>query len=214
LCFPSALPLAQAYFCPQYGEVVDACVMVDSTNGRPRGFGFVSFASATAVQRVIEAGRYHRIGERDVDVKPAVPRDVLARGEVSMEAAKPRRHASANAKGFGDEKAAMMTGNEMVGKLSSAWYPPQGIQEGVWHGMSPASAAAPAWVMPGVMWPAAVAAPGAMAAPAAMMPQPMVPHMPSGVTHGVPVYGGYAPMAYAAAPMGMGYVPPAAPYRY
>lgn len=60
-----------------FGKVVDAVVMIDGRSGRPRGFGFVTFADASSVMRATKDSRYHYIGSRHVEVKPAIPREKM-----------------------------------------------------------------------------------------------------------------------------------------
>eukprot|EP00927_Polykrikos_kofoidii_P084607 TRINITY_DN8970_c0_g1_i1.p1 TRINITY_DN8970_c0_g1~~TRINITY_DN8970_c0_g1_i1.p1 ORF type:complete len:702 (-),score=159.90 TRINITY_DN8970_c0_g1_i1:256-2361(-) len=57
----------------QYGAVAAAEVKVDSNTGRTRGFGFVQFKDAKAVDLVMADHQNHSIGEKWVDVKRAVP---------------------------------------------------------------------------------------------------------------------------------------------
>src|SRR5437667_4711377 len=41
-------------FFMQFGRVLDATLMMDKDTGRPRGFGFVTFDSETAVDATLE----------------------------------------------------------------------------------------------------------------------------------------------------------------
>jgi hypothetical protein len=61
----------------KYGEVEDAVVMYDHENKRPRGFGFISFASEDSVEAVFAAGPIHALNDKPIEIKPAVPRDQL-----------------------------------------------------------------------------------------------------------------------------------------
>lgn len=38
----------------KYGEITDSVIMKDRNTGQPRGFGFVTYADASVVDRVIE----------------------------------------------------------------------------------------------------------------------------------------------------------------
>ena len=42
-----------SYFS-KYGEVMDSVIMTDRHSGRPRGFGFVTFADPAVADRVLE----------------------------------------------------------------------------------------------------------------------------------------------------------------
>jgi hypothetical protein len=56
-----------------FGAIIDAVVMMDRDTNRSRGFGFVTFEGAGAVQAVLAATE-HVIGGRTVDVKAAEPK--------------------------------------------------------------------------------------------------------------------------------------------
>lgn len=59
----------------QFGGIEDVVVMYDQTTQRPRGFGFVTFESEDAVDRVFQVGGYHDLHDRKVEIKRAVPKD-------------------------------------------------------------------------------------------------------------------------------------------
>ncbi|CAH1449155.1 unnamed protein product [Lactuca virosa] len=56
-----------------YGELMDSVIMMDKISGRPRGFGFVTFADPTDADKVLEQD--HVIDGRLVEVKWTVPRE-------------------------------------------------------------------------------------------------------------------------------------------
>ncbi|KAI0560709.1 Heterogeneous nuclear ribonucleoprotein [Gracilaria domingensis] len=61
----------------QFGEVVDAQVMIDHNTGNSRGFGFVTFASEATVNAVVGPGKSntdHEIMGKCVEVKRAEPK--------------------------------------------------------------------------------------------------------------------------------------------
>ncbi|XP_009109571.1 heterogeneous nuclear ribonucleoprotein 1 [Brassica rapa] len=58
----------------QYGPVADVVIMHDQTTSRPRGFGFVSFDSEDAVDRVLQKN-FHDLNGKQVEVKRALPKD-------------------------------------------------------------------------------------------------------------------------------------------
>lgn len=57
-----------------YGNVVDVVIMYDQQTNRPRGFGFVSFDSEEAVDRVLHK-TFHDLLGKQVEVKRALPKD-------------------------------------------------------------------------------------------------------------------------------------------
>ncbi|KAJ5097544.1 hypothetical protein N7456_008265 [Penicillium angulare] len=62
-------------FFMQFGRVVDATLMIDKDTGRPRGFGFVTFDSETAVENALS--RPLEILGKAIEVKKAQPRGNL-----------------------------------------------------------------------------------------------------------------------------------------
>lgn len=67
----------------QFGTLSDVVVMTEGAQRRPRGFGFVTFENAASVDLVIRS-RFHPIGGRHVEVKPAVPREQMQSLEESV----------------------------------------------------------------------------------------------------------------------------------
>ncbi|KAM0831719.1 hypothetical protein ACQ4PT_065345 [Festuca glaucescens] len=57
-----------------YGNVAEHQIMVDHSTGRSRGFGFVTFESEDAVERVMSQGRMHELGGKQVEIKRAEPK--------------------------------------------------------------------------------------------------------------------------------------------
>ena len=57
----------------RFGEISDCVVMKDRSTGAPRGFGFVTYASQVVADRVVH--HRHMIDGKEVEAKPAVPRD-------------------------------------------------------------------------------------------------------------------------------------------
>eukprot|EP00200_Dunaliella_tertiolecta_P016433 CAMPEP_0202420708 /NCGR_PEP_ID=MMETSP1128-20130828/49960_1 /ASSEMBLY_ACC=CAM_ASM_000463 /TAXON_ID=3047 /ORGANISM="Dunaliella tertiolecta, Strain CCMP1320" /LENGTH=236 /DNA_ID=CAMNT_0049028703 /DNA_START=134 /DNA_END=844 /DNA_ORIENTATION=+ len=64
----------------QFGPVEDAVVMYDHDNKRPRGFGFVTFANEDSVDKVFGRGAMQSIADKQIEIKPAVPRDQMPMG--------------------------------------------------------------------------------------------------------------------------------------
>ena len=67
-------------FFAQFGRVIDATLMMDKDTGRPRGFGFVTFDSDTAVERVLQYQPLEILG-KPIEVKRAQPRGKLGEEE-------------------------------------------------------------------------------------------------------------------------------------
>ena len=67
-----------SYFS-RFGPISDVVVMTEGTTRRPRGFGFVTFEEANAVE-VVCRNQYHPIDSRLVEVKPAIPREQMRAG--------------------------------------------------------------------------------------------------------------------------------------
>lgn len=57
-----------------YGHVTDVVVMYDQNTQRPRGFGFISFDTEDAVDRVLHK-TFHELNGKLVEVKRALPKD-------------------------------------------------------------------------------------------------------------------------------------------
>ncbi|KAK4417809.1 Heterogeneous nuclear ribonucleoprotein 1 [Sesamum alatum] len=56
----------------KYGEITDSVIMKDRKTGQPRGFGFVTYADPSVVDRVIEDT--HVIHGKQVEIKRTIPR--------------------------------------------------------------------------------------------------------------------------------------------
>jgi len=51
--------------------------MYDHDNKRPRGFGFITFAEDESVDKVFSHGAMQNIHDKQIEIKPAVPRDQM-----------------------------------------------------------------------------------------------------------------------------------------
>lgn len=49
-----------------YGKVVEHQIMLDHKTGRSRGFGFVTFESEDAVEKIFADGQMHELGGKQV----------------------------------------------------------------------------------------------------------------------------------------------------
>ncbi|KAI4366502.1 hypothetical protein MLD38_022373 [Melastoma candidum] len=58
----------------RYGETTDAVIIVESPSRRPRGFGFVTFASEESAREVLQHNQY-LIRGKAVEVKAAIPKE-------------------------------------------------------------------------------------------------------------------------------------------
>nr|XP_043606144.1 heterogeneous nuclear ribonucleoprotein 1-like [Erigeron canadensis] len=59
----------------QFGGITDVVVMYDHNTQRPRGFGFITFDSEEAVERVLHK-TFHELNGKMVEVKRAVPKEL------------------------------------------------------------------------------------------------------------------------------------------
>lgn len=62
-----------------YGHVTDVVIMYDQNTQRPRGFGFISFDTEDAVDRVLHK-TFHDLNGKLVEVKRALPKDASPGG--------------------------------------------------------------------------------------------------------------------------------------
>ncbi|GMH07139.1 hypothetical protein Nepgr_008979 [Nepenthes gracilis] len=56
----------------KYGEIIDSVIMKDRHTGRPRGFGFITYADPSAVDTVIQ--ETHVINGKQVEIKRTIPK--------------------------------------------------------------------------------------------------------------------------------------------
>ncbi|CAA7016327.1 unnamed protein product [Microthlaspi erraticum] len=56
----------------KYGEITDSVIMRDRNTGQPRGFGFITYADASVVDKVIEDT--HIINGKQVEIKRTIPK--------------------------------------------------------------------------------------------------------------------------------------------
>ncbi|KAJ6890401.1 hypothetical protein NC651_024031 [Populus alba x Populus x berolinensis] len=57
-----------------FGFVTDVVIMYDQSTQRPRGFGFISFDTEDAVDRVLQR-TFHDLNGKQVEVKRALPKE-------------------------------------------------------------------------------------------------------------------------------------------
>src|SRR5579864_2160551 len=63
-----------------HGTVTEANLMTDRTTGRPRGFGFVTMGSPEEAQKAIAALNGTLLGDRNITVNEARPREERSGG--------------------------------------------------------------------------------------------------------------------------------------
>ncbi|MFS7942507.1 putative RNA recognition motif domain, nucleotide-binding alpha-beta plait domain superfamily [Helianthus anomalus] len=56
----------------KYGEITDSVIMKDRLTGRPRGFGFITYADPSVVDIVI--AETHVISGKQVEIKRMIPK--------------------------------------------------------------------------------------------------------------------------------------------
>ncbi|MCC7387140.1 MAG: RNA-binding protein [Phycisphaerales bacterium] len=79
LSFDTSEQQLRELFSP-HGEVTSAALVMDRDTGRPRGFGFVEFASASSAQAAITALNGTNVGGRDLTVNEAKAREARSTG--------------------------------------------------------------------------------------------------------------------------------------
>lgn len=76
VCYCAAV--FKEYF-EQFGPIEDVVVMYDQETKRPRGFGFITFESEEAVDRVFKIGDRHELQEKQVyNPQPHIPITLLS----------------------------------------------------------------------------------------------------------------------------------------
>ncbi|KAJ6403993.1 hypothetical protein OIU84_012229 [Salix udensis] len=65
----------------QFGIIIDVVVMYDHNTQRPRGFGFITYDSEEAVDKVLMK-TFHELNGKMVEVKRAVPKEDILKGAV------------------------------------------------------------------------------------------------------------------------------------
>ncbi|CAN0927212.1 Heterogeneous nuclear ribonucleoprotein 1 [Linum grandiflorum] len=64
----------------QFGTIIDVVVMYDHNTQRPRGFGFITYDSEEAVDKVLLLKTFHELNGKMVEVKRAVPKELSPGG--------------------------------------------------------------------------------------------------------------------------------------
>ena len=63
-----------------HGTVTEANLMLDRATGRPRGFAFVTMGSPQEAERAMQALNGSKLGERNITVNEARPREERSGG--------------------------------------------------------------------------------------------------------------------------------------
>jgi RNA-binding protein Musashi len=108
-------------FFSQFGSIIDAQLMIDKDTGRSRGFGFITYDSPEAVERVC-VNKYLSLKGKAMEVKRAEPR-----GQHLLH--QPYGGSNTN---YGSHPALQPYGQQQYGQQ-----PSQGQQYGSTNGMSP-----------------------------------------------------------------------------
>ncbi|CCD22772.1 uncharacterized protein NDAI_0A06170 [Naumovozyma dairenensis CBS 421] len=70
---PDVRPKEFEEFFAQWGTIIDAQLMLDKDTGRSRGFGFITYDSGEAVDRVCQ-NKYIQFKDKQIEIKRAAPR--------------------------------------------------------------------------------------------------------------------------------------------
>lgn len=73
LSFDTTREQIEAFFAP-FGEITEVTVPTDRDSGRPRGFAFVTFASAESAQQAIQGSDGKELDGRNLRVNEATER--------------------------------------------------------------------------------------------------------------------------------------------
>jgi len=149
-----------------FGKIKEATIMLDRVTNRSRGFGFVTFESSDSVVAVLGA-QYHELDGRKVEVKPALPKEMMMAAD-EQEEANPRF----SRRGQGNNNAASDAGYDYM--YAGGEYPQDGIYP-----------PGPMMMMPPGTMP--YYAYGVAAAPMSPAPHMAVPLGAGGAPQGVPV---------------------------
>ncbi|KAF3947957.1 hypothetical protein ACB098_01G262900 [Castanea mollissima] len=64
----------------KYGDIIDSVIMKDRKTGQPRGFGFVTYAEPSVVDKVIEDP--HIINGKQVEIKRTIPKGAIGSKDI------------------------------------------------------------------------------------------------------------------------------------
>lgn len=169
----------------QFGNITDVVVMYDHISQRPRGFGFITYDSEDAVDKVVTKN-FHELHDKMVEVKRALPKE-MSPGSARVRSSPVGPYGHPQNSRYGAPQAPAGRGGYPPYGAVQGYFPAGGYVSGVNGGgygaPAPAAAAPPAYG----------GAPGGYAGGA------------YGGGYGNPAYGAGAPTPYASAPMGGNY---------
>jgi cold-inducible RNA-binding protein len=84
-----------------HGTVLEANLMMDRASGRPRGFGFVTMGSPEEAQKAIDALNGAKLGDRNITVNEARPKEARTGGGGGYGGGRERRAYSGGGGGGG-----------------------------------------------------------------------------------------------------------------
>ncbi|CAA2978078.1 heterogeneous nuclear ribonucleo 1-like [Olea europaea subsp. europaea] len=110
-----------------YGTVTDVVIMYDQQTNRPRGFGFISFDSEDAVDRVLHK-TFHDLNGKHVEVKRALPKDANPGGSGRSMGGGTGGGSVGGYQGYGSSfgDSRMDSSRYMQSQNAGAGYPPYG----------------------------------------------------------------------------------------
>lgn len=88
----------------KHGPVTEVNLMMDRATGRPRGFGFVTMATAEAAQAAVQALNGASFEGRDLTVNEARPREDRPAGSFGGDGGGERRGGGGGGGGRGDRR--------------------------------------------------------------------------------------------------------------
>ncbi|CAI9297369.1 unnamed protein product [Lactuca saligna] len=101
-----------------YGDITDVVIMFDQTTNRPRGFGFISFDTEDAVDRVLQK-TFHELNNKLVEVKRALPKDANPGSSGSGSGARGGGYQGSNSSSYDSQ----MDGNRFLQQTTGGGYP-------------------------------------------------------------------------------------------
>ncbi|KAL7103098.1 hypothetical protein ACP275_08G160200 [Erythranthe tilingii] len=110
----------KSYF-DQFGTITDVVVMYDHNTQRPRGFGFITYDSEEAVEKVLFK-TFHELNGKTVEVKRAVPKELSPGPKVNHGLSRVSSFVSAY-----NNNNSPVHGSNFADRFSRSGYPPYGL---------------------------------------------------------------------------------------
>ncbi|KAF9586855.1 hypothetical protein IFM89_039930 [Coptis chinensis] len=110
-----------------YGVVTDVVVMFDQNTQRPRGFGFITFDTEEAVDRVLHKS-FHDLNGKNVEVKRALPKDANSGGGVQSGGSRGYQGYDSSNAGNGSYNSQMDGSRYMQPQATGGGFAPYGAQ--------------------------------------------------------------------------------------